>query len=717
MAHIHELIRQVAATDADLAARLKREYDTLANRRAFGLNFERHTPEAVELPGRPVRRGDKVHILPPRGETVKAENNVLWVVTEIDRKATPPIAQLIRDAGNEGNEECQVVVEDLVVVAEFRDPIYPGLVSTGSVERGGDKPFHSVINGENFHALQALLFTHRGKIDAVYIDPPYNTGARDWKYNNDYVEAEDHYRHSKWLAFIERRLLLAKELLNPEDSVLIVTIDEKEYLRLGLLLEQVFPGARIQMISSVIKPGGVSRPSGFSRSDEYIYVVMQGKCVPKPVILGQEWFATARGKTSRGKVHWNQLYRRGADGIRAYSPGCYFPVFVRRTATGSMITGVGRALEPTESRSDFTDYLPDSVAVWPPNRPSGDEGRWSTTPEKFCQLVELGFAKAGRFSGDQTPIYFLSKGERDKTVSGEYRLSGKDENGVATLDDSAAKPSFVPTSQWNIPSHDASRHGSNLLSSILDRRHFPYPKSLYAVEDVLWFFLSTKPDAVVLDFFAGSGTTAHATIRLNRRDRGRRISISITNNEVSAEEQKNLRREGLRQGDAAWERHGICDFITKPRVRAVIEGITPEGKPIQGSYKFTDEFPMAEGFEENVEFWTLTYEMPLSVTSGRAFDRVAPLLWMKAGSKGRIIAHTARGWDVAEYYGVLVDLDKTVDFIGAISGAESTTHAFIVTDEDRLFEAVVRELPSTVEPVRLYDSYLRNSEFDSMVSA
>ena len=103
-------------------------------------------------------------------------------------------------------ESESVAVEDLAIVAEFRDYIYPGLVSTGKVERGEDKPFHTVINGENFHVLEALTFTHRGKIDAVYIDPPYNTGAKDWKYNNDYVESEDLYRHSKWLAFMERRL-------------------------------------------------------------------------------------------------------------------------------------------------------------------------------------------------------------------------------------------------------------------------------------------------------------------------------------------------------------------------------------------------------------------------------------------------------------------------------------------------------------------------------
>src|ERR1019366_5423536 len=169
-----------------------------------------------------------------------------------------------------------VALDDLVVVAEFRDTLYPGLVSTGKVQRGGDKPFHTVINGENYHVLKALTYTHRGKVDAIYIDPPYNSGAKDWKYNNDYVEGDDLYRHSKWLAFMERRLLLARELLNPDDSVLIVTIDEKEYLRLGLLLEQVFPGCKVQMVSTLINPASVARAGAFGRSDEYIFIVSIG---------------------------------------------------------------------------------------------------------------------------------------------------------------------------------------------------------------------------------------------------------------------------------------------------------------------------------------------------------------------------------------------------------------------------------------------------------
>ena len=127
-------------------------------------------------------------------------------------------------------------IEDLVAVTEFRDPIYPGLRPSGAVEAGGDRPYHVVINGENYHVLEALTFTCAGVVDCIYIDPPYNSRDKQWKYNNDYVDSDDDYRHSKWLAMMERRLKVAKDLLTPDDPALIVTIDEREVLRLGLLL-------------------------------------------------------------------------------------------------------------------------------------------------------------------------------------------------------------------------------------------------------------------------------------------------------------------------------------------------------------------------------------------------------------------------------------------------------------------------------------------------
>ena len=210
MSRLTDLIAQIRAKDPTLGADLEREFKALSSRLAFGLNFERHRPEAVELPQRQARRGDKVRILPERGSTKKGDPR-LWLVKKLQKgSAQAADVELICTS----EPECRTIpLADLVVVAEFRDTIYPGLVSTGKVERGGDKPYHTVINGENYHALKALTYTHRGKVDAIYIDPPYNTGAKDWKYNNDYVEGDDLYRHSKWLAMIERRLKIAGLLL------------------------------------------------------------------------------------------------------------------------------------------------------------------------------------------------------------------------------------------------------------------------------------------------------------------------------------------------------------------------------------------------------------------------------------------------------------------------------------------------------------------------
>lgn len=704
MSRLNDLLRQLRMEKPELADDLQREYDALADRRSFGLNFERHVPEAVELPGRKVRKGDKVRVLPPRGETRTKENDRLWRVVGTATEDTVRQAQLV---SIDDAVETSVVVDDLIVVAEFRDPIYPGLVPTGKVERAGDKPYHAVINAENYHALQTLLFTHRGMVDCIYIDPPYNTGAKDWKYNNDYVEGDDLYRHSKWLAFMERRLLLAKELLNPDDSVLIVTIDEREYLRLGLLLEAVFPDARIQMVSSVINPKTSSRSGLFGRSDEYIFFVMLGNSSPKPLALGNEWKVVVDKRTQT--LRWAELQRYGKNGTRVARPNLFYPIFV--AVDGSCIHSVG--FPPAIGVDRDSISAPDgTVAIWPIHS-DGVEGSWGVGRDTFLDIQSKGYVRLGSFTKFGMAITRIQEGEQRKVESGVFTVTGRRADGSIEIDATGYEPIFVPGTQWRIPSHDAGSGGSNVLKSLLPQRSFPFPKSLYAVEDALRFFVGAKPDALVLDFFAGSGTTLHAVARLNRQDGGGRRSIVVTNNEVSSDEQKALRDAGLRPGDSNWEQHGICEFITKPRVEAAISGCTPAGDPVKGDYKFNDEFPMADGLAENVEFFTLTYEAPLRVASNREFERIAPLLWLRAGARGRRIDDVSAGWDVADVYGVISDLDRTEPFLKAIAERDQVGMAFIVTDEDRLFESLVAELPDHVEPVRLYEAYLRNFEIEA----
>lgn len=707
MSRLTDLIAQAKAKDTQLGVDLEREIKVLSSRLPFGLNFERHSPEAVELPLRPVRKGDKVRLLPPRGSAKKGDQR-LWQVVTLHRAQKRADLVLLRPADGQPPETQSVDLADLVVVAEFRDTIYPGLVSTGKVQCGGDKPFHTVINGENYHVLKALTYTHRGQVDAIYIDPPYNTGAKDWKYNNDYVEGDDLYRHSKWLAMMERRLLLAKELLNPADSVLIATIDEKEYLRLGMLLEQVFPEARIQMVSVSINPAAVARAGYFGRSDEYYFFVMLGKCGVKPIRLSDEWITT-KGRTHKGDIRWDLLRKSGSSPTRDGHPETFYPFFIYEN--GEAFHSVGEPIGVGADRKN-TVAPEGTIAVWP-IRKNGTEGRWRLKPSTVRQVLASGGLRIGALKGETTPIYYLAEGERAKIDNGTYEvLDYRTDGSIITSTLETTERVTVPGSQWRIGAHDATQYGTRLLLNFLPYRKFPFPKSLYAVEDALRFFVGEKPGAIILDFFSGSGTTAHAVMRLNRQDSGRRQCISVTNNEVAADEQKSLREQGLRPGDPEWEQLGICDYITKPRVAAAITGKTPEDEPIKGEYKFTDEFPMADGFEENAEFFTLTYEARNAVNHNLAFARIAPMLWLRAGAQGRRIDKLpTEGWAVADTYGLLIEVDQATPFIHAVSAVNGLRNAYIVTDDDRRFQSIAQQLPKGIEPVRLYESYLLNFSF------
>jgi len=699
MSRLTDLLRAASQLDPQLAKDLQEEIAPLQKRLPFGLNFERHAPEAVELPGHKIRKMSKVRMLPPRGMIQRGDQRI-WTVEAI----TGDTAEISTPKGSE-TETTSVSLDDLVLVAEFRDRIYPGLRPDGTVERGGDKPFHTVINGENFHVLEQLTFTHEKSVDVIYIDPPYNSGARDWKYNNDYVANDDLYRHSKWLAFMERRLKLAKRLLKPENSVLIATIDEKEYLRLGLLLEQTFPESEIQMVSSQINPAAVARAGQFGRSDEYLFFVMLGEAGPQRLPLGGDW-VTTKGRTHKGDIRWDLLRRSAENAARSDRPGMFYPIYVEQGTT--TICAIG---EPIPLNSDRTRVVaPEGQEIIWPIRKDNSEGRWRLGPTAARQAWESGYLRVGSNKGENSPVYYLARGEQKKIADGTYKVLGRAADGsVITSQLEAAERNVVPSTQWRIASHDSTQYGSRLISQLLPGRKFPFPKSLYAVEDTLRFFVADKPDAVVLDFFAGSGTTAHAVMRLNKRDAGRRQCISVTNNEVSADEQVKLRKQGLQPGDHEWEKFGICDYVTKPRIRTAITGRTPHGEPIKGDYKFVDEFPMSDGFEENAAFFTLTYESKWLVGVNRAFAAIAPMLWLRAGAVGPRIDSIEGGWAIADSYGILKDLDDSAAFIEAIRASESIRIVYIVTDDEGRYQQVADEIRG-LETVRLYEDYLRNCE-------
>lgn len=696
-AEVQSLInRAVKLGDPKLAADIRQ----FASTRQYGLVFEHNRPERMRLYGKPVTARDVVQVLPRRGTAESAENRLLWRISALHDGKADLYAYVAPDYADNDGEPRTVDVSDLVAVSEYDQPIYAGLRETGRVERGGDKPCQVVINGENYHALEALAFAYAGKVDCIYIDPPYNTGAKDWKYNNDYVDATDQYRHSKWLAFMERRLKLAKQLLNPKDSVLIVTIDEKEYLRLGMLLEQTFPNASMQMVSDVINPrAGVARSGSFTRTEEYLYIVRLGDATVVPNLLTDE---TDEETSSRKSPIWFSLMRTGSNSARKDRPNLFYPIWVD---DDGKLYEVGDALDIGDSKDEVTPPADGLHAVFP-LRPDGRENTWQLGAETLRKAFAEGTARISKRSGRFT-VSYLRRAEKKRIEEGEIEVLGKDDNGALILQHKEGVIRVkAPRSIWQTGAHDAGLYGSSLVSSLVDNRRFPFPKSLYAVEDALRFFVSDKPDALILDFFAGSGTTLHAVNLLNAEDGGHRRCICVTNNEVSADEAKKFTADGFRQGDPEWEERGIARYVTWPRTKCSIEGIDVNGNPLKGNYLGSDT-PMADGFKANAIFYDLTYQDPTAVRLGMAFRNVAPLLWLRAGARGRCIMDEKPNWDIADTYAVLFDPSRAKAFVSELAKAPHVGLVYVVTDDERRFASVSAMLGG-LPAVRLYADYLRS---------
>lgn len=706
MANINETIAKVDKLDPDLARQIRK----YVHDHNYGLVFEHNLPEAVRLYTKTATVGDTVNIRPDRGEKEKDENKIAWNVKDIqDGMATI----------ENGKDERKITIEDLVPIVSYHDVIYPGLREVDRIEHGDkDDPYQVVINAENYHALEMLTYCYAGKVDCIYIDPPYNTGAKDWKYNNDYVDGSDQYRHSKWLAFMERRLKLAKRLLNPKDSVLIVTIDEKEQARLGLLLEQMFPEARLQIVDTIINRKGVSRKgmqdagtgeevTQFSRVSEYIYFVMFGKAsvVKTACNMLDTQITDVDDTVSTTNVQWLSMLRRGAASHRADKPKHFYPIFVNPVS--ATIEGVGEPLESDEDRS--TVAVPENlVAVWP-MRTDGSEGRWQLKRETFISALEEGTAKLGSYNKkqDRWAINYLNAGIKDEIKSGAILVKGKDEKGALILKRVENKR-VEPKSVWNQVSHNASEYGTTLLNGIIGSDRFSYPKSLYAVKDTVGLFVADKPNALIIDFFAGSGTTLHAVNLLNAEDGGHRCCICVTNNEVSADEAKKFTADGFRQGDPEWEERGIARYVTWPRTKCSIEGIDVNGNPLKGNYLGSDT-PMSDGFKANAIFFDLTYESAWPIRLDNAFDAIAPILWMQAGARGPIIKRVGKSYLITDYYGVLFDYGQASKFVEAIKKHPNIKTAFVVTDDQRRYSNMCRRLPG-IEVHRLYETFLKTFE-------
>lgn len=693
--------------------------------------FEEHLPECTLLYDVPIRVGSKVALKTGYVSDV-------YTVMKID-------GDEVQCDSRKMHKQKTFKLDEIVAVAEFGEPIYPTLKPIDTVEKAPDSDlWHTLIEADNYHSLQLLEYLYAEKVDCIYIDPPYNTGAKDWKYNNDYVDSNDTYRHSKWLSMMEKRLKLAKKLLNPDDSVLIVTIDEKEYLHLGCLLEEIFSDARIQMVSSVINSAGVTRGDEFSRSNEYLYFVKMGASAPVPLSLYEDW----RGHTKTEKKEalvWNQLMRSGTGARRVDRPNMFYPLFINDE--GTKIVKIGDPIALGVSR-ETVQPIEGTKTVWP-IRSNGEEGRWRIGRENLISIYEKGYVRMGAFTDKGMALTYLANGEQKKIEDGTFTIIGHREDGSIIEGDMELERTYIPGTQWDIPSHNSTYLGSQLLNKILGEKRFDFPKSLYAVHDTLRFFVANKPNALIVDFFAGSGTTLHAVNLLNAEDNGRRRCIMVTNNEVSEEEAKKLSDRGFHPGDEEWESLGIARYVTWERTKCSISGLNVRQEPLQGEYgtehdvyvpdedasllskstgrpvkkkiytkkKVPDYesmqgMKMSDGFKANAAFFKLSFLDKTSVALGRQFREILPVLWMKGGAIGKCsVLESDKLPEMLilpeNKMAVLIDEIYYSEFDVQINQHPEIQTVFIVTDSESAYRTMIRTYEGKA-CYQLYRDYLDN---------
>lgn len=695
MAAINDLISQIQ--DETLRNRIQEEVSKMAKQKKFGLVFEEHMPESTPLYDMPIKRGCNVMLRDSK------DDKAIYVVLKVEGDTAVCVKPEQKD------EAVTFELKDIVRVAEFGESIYPYLKQLDSVCNAPDSDlWHTLIEADNYHALQLLEYLYAGKVDCIYIDPPYNTGAKDWKYNNDYVDGSDAYRHSKWLFFMQRRLKLAKKLLNPKDSVLIVTIDEKEYLHLGCLLEEMFPEARLQMITSMTNKKGSTRQGAFCRRDEYLYILFFGEMT---ISKSNDDMISSKIKNSSAKAIWNSLLRRGADGSsRKENPNLFYPFYI--STSDNSIVSVGEAL-PLETERNTVAPLEGTVVGWP-IRSDGSEGRWQVSAQNAREMIANGTMKAGRFNPSQgsIAINYLKKGQLNDLANGMLIRTGTDSQGAGVFEYSeGSNIQAEPGTIWVRDSHDASIYGSTLLRQFLPGRRFPFPKSLYAVRDTIRFFVSSKPDALIVDFFAGSGTTMHAVNLLNAEDGGHRRCIMVTNNEVSADEAKMLKDKGCQPGDAEWEKLGIAHYVTWPRTVCSIEGHDVNGNPLKGDYLGSEPpMHMADGFKANAAFFKLGFLDPTAVSLGMRFSEMLPTLWLKTGAKGKCPELT--GEQIPDMlilpenqFAVLINEKTFADFAEKLAEHPEIQTVFLATDYEVNYQSMVKNL-NVENAYQLYRDYL-----------
>lgn len=375
--------------------------------------------------------------------------------------------------------------EDVVTQCQTQLPVLEEITDK-EIHMDPEGPTNILIEGDNYHALSVLNYTHAGKIDVIYIDPPYNTGARTWKYNNNYVDKDDNYKHSKFISFMSNRFEIAINLLKPS-GIIICAIDDYEIHNVRHLLDSIVgENNRLGTIVVVHNPRGRNDDKFFATMHEYmlIYAKDSSKAIITHFALTQEEKEKYNKQDEISFYNETSYIRTGNNSKRIERPNLYYPIYYDPDNDYLDLTSTGKMIELL------------------PLDKQGEEKTWRWEKKTFLEKKETELLT--------------------RKVNGVYRIFKK--RRITNI--AGTKPKTI----WNDPKYDASSHGIMLLKNIFNGVNpFPYPKSLYTLKDIL--SITTQKEAIILDYFAGSGTTGHATLELNKEDNGRRKFILCTDNE------------------------------------------------------------------------------------------------------------------------------------------------------------------------------------------
>ncbi|WJJ95739.1 site-specific DNA-methyltransferase [Algibacter luteus] len=417
-----------------------------------------------------------------------------------------------------------------------------------------NNPNHILIEGDNLHALTALTFTHKGKIELIYIDPPYNTGNKDFLYNDNFVDKEDAYRHSKWLSFMSKRLQISKELLSDSGKV-VISIGYQELHNLLLLVKEVFYGK--QVVTITVQTSGGKPSSGFNYLQEYLVYIVNDDFKSKEL--------TFSGGVSRSPFEGLTL----STFSKIQRPNQVYPIFVDKKTgkilgTGPSLTELIRQNKFTEAKENYkyeTDSIPDNArAIWPITS-KGKNCVWRLVSDRLISDWDKGYIKVTKrkpnINKNEYSIQYLPSGVIDKIEKKELKVIGS-EKGLPTLKFGAnlTVGGDVPTI-WSEKKFFTNK-GSTLLRDIIGNSSFPYPKPIDLIKEVI--LNTVNKGDFILDFFAGSGTTLQAAMEINSLNDENLNVILVTNNE-----------------------NNIAKNVTYERSKSVIQGYTEtKGEKVDG---------------------------------------------------------------------------------------------------------------------------------------